>query len=96
MKQDCHDRMATLAAPASNLELLQLRTALDHPMFQPVRSMAIRRQLHVGQVVDYLDVRANQLPGCAGQPVAQGPGDRLPARPGDGENVHDLARRWMP
>ena len=96
MKQDCHDRMATLAARASDLELLQLRTALDHLMHQPTRTMAIRRHLHVGQLVDYLGVRANQLPGCARQPDGQGPGDRLPARPGDGENAHDLARRRMP
>ncbi len=88
MKQDWHDLMATLAAQASDLELLQLRTALDHLMLQPTRTMAIRRHLHVGQVVDYLDVRANQL--RKGRVIDFRP-DQVMV-----ENAHDLARRWMP
>lgn len=48
---DWHGLMSTLASQASDLELLQLRCALDHLMLQPNRIMAIRRHLHVGQEV---------------------------------------------
>ncbi len=88
MKQDWHDLMSTLASQASDLELLQLRTALDHLLLQPTRIMAIRRHLHVGQAVDYLDVRANQL--RKGRVIDFRP-DQVMV-----ECAHDLARRWMP
>ena len=41
---------------ASDLDLLRLRTAIDHLLQQPSRILAIRWQLHVGQVVDYLNL----------------------------------------
>lgn len=58
---DWHDLMSTLASQASDLELLQLRTALDHLLLQPNRIMAVRRHLHVGQEVGYFDVRDSKI-----------------------------------
>lgn len=53
--------MSTLATQATDLELLQLQTAVEHLLSQPVRMIGIRQQLHVGQTVQYLDVRDNRM-----------------------------------
>jgi hypothetical protein len=58
---DWHNLMSTLATQASDLELLQLQTAVEHLLMQPARMIAIRQQLHVGQTVQYLDVRDNRM-----------------------------------
>ena len=58
---DWHNLMSTLATQASDLELLQLQTAVEHLLSQPARMIAIRQQLHVGQTVQYLDVRDNRM-----------------------------------
>ena len=58
---DWHNLMSTLATQATDLELLQLQTAVEHLLSQPARMTAIRQQLHVGQTVQYLDVRDNRM-----------------------------------
>ncbi|MDD5334155.1 MAG: hypothetical protein PHS32_10440 [Rhodoferax sp.] len=58
---DWHNLMSTLATQATDLELLQLQTAVEHLLMQPSRMIAIRQQLHVGQTVQYLDVRDNRM-----------------------------------
>ena len=58
---DWHNLMSTLATQATDLELLQLQTAVEHLLMQPARMIAIRQQLHVGQTVQYLDVRGNRM-----------------------------------
>jgi hypothetical protein len=61
---DWHNLMSTLATQATDLELLQLQTAVEHLLMQPARMIAIRQQLHVGQTVQYLDVRDNRMHGA--------------------------------
>ena len=58
---DWQNLMSTLATQATDLELLQLQTAVEHLLSQPARMIAIRQQLHVGQSVQYLDVRDNHM-----------------------------------
>ncbi len=58
---DWHNLMSTLATQATDLELLQLQTAVEHLLSQPARVIAIRQQLHVGQTIQYLDVRDNRM-----------------------------------
>lgn len=84
---DWHDLMSTLASQASDLELLQLRTALDHLMLQPTRIMAVRRHLHVGQEIDYLDVRDNRM--RKGRVIEFKPDQLLI------HAAHDLKYRWI-
>ena len=60
MAMDLHEVMTSLQR-ASDLDLLRLRTAIDHPLQQPARILAIRRQLHAGQVVNYLSLRENRM-----------------------------------
>ena len=57
---DLHEVMTSLQR-ASDLDLLRLRTAIDHLLQQPARILAIRQQLHVGQVVDYLNPSLNRM-----------------------------------
>lgn len=61
---DWHNLMSTLATQATDLELLQLHTAVEHLLMQPSRMIEIRQQLHVGQAVQYLDVRNNRMHGA--------------------------------
>src|ERR1035437_9809085 len=61
IEMDWHNLMSTLATQASDLELLQLQTAVEHLLMQPARMIAIRQQLHVGQTVQFLDVRDNRM-----------------------------------
>lgn len=85
---DWHDLMSTLASQANDLELLQLRTALDHLMAQPSRIMAIRAHLHVGQEVEYLDIRDSRM--RKGRVIEFKPDQLLI------HAAHDLKYRWTP
>jgi hypothetical protein len=57
---ELHDLMSSLQK-AADLDLLRLRTAIDHLLQQPARIIAIRQHLHLGQEVNYLNMRENQL-----------------------------------
>ncbi len=84
---DWHDLMSTLASQACDLELLQLRTALDHLMLQPNRIMAVRRYLHIGQEVGYFDVRDSKI--HRGRVIEFKPDQLLV------QSLRDLKYRWM-
>ena len=45
---------------ACDLDLLRLRTAIDHLLHNPTRILAVRQRLHVGQDVDFWNLRDNQ------------------------------------
>ena len=85
---DWHDLMSTLASQASDLELLQLRTALDHLMLQPNRIMAVRRHLHIGQEVSFFDVRDSKMQ--HGRVIEFKPDQLLM------QSLRDLKYRWLP
>jgi len=55
-----HDLMSSLQQ-ASDLDLLRLRTAIDHLLMQPQRILAVRQRLNVGQQVDFWNLRENRL-----------------------------------
>ena len=57
---DLHDLMSALQQ-ASDLDLLRLRTAIDHLLQQPTRILAVRKRLNVGQEVDYWNLRENRM-----------------------------------
>jgi ribosome maturation factor RimP len=57
---DLHELMSSLQQ-TSDLELLRLRTAIDHLLQHPARIVAIRQRLHIGQEVDYLNLRENRM-----------------------------------
>lgn len=57
---DLHDLMNTLQQ-ASDLDLLRLRTAIDHLLMQPQRILAVRQRLQLGQEVDFWNLRENRL-----------------------------------
>jgi hypothetical protein len=46
---------------ASDLDLLRLRSAIDHLLHNPTRILAVRQRLHVGQEVDYWNLRDNRM-----------------------------------
>ena len=46
---------------ASDLDLLRLRTAIDHLLQNPTRILAVRQRLHVGQDVDFWNLRDNRM-----------------------------------
>lgn len=85
---DWHNLMSTISSQASDLELLKLRTALDHLMLQPNRIIAIRRHLHVGQTIEFLDVRDNTM--RQGRVIEFKPDQLLI------QAAQDLKFRWMP
>lgn len=58
---DLHELMSALASEASDLDLLRLRTAIDQLLMQPQRLLAVRSRLHVGQEVDFWNLRENRL-----------------------------------
>lgn len=87
-RMDWHNLMSTIASEASDLELLKLRTALDHLMLQPNRIIAIRRHLHVGQAIEFLDVRDNTM--RQGRVIEFKPDQLLI------QAAQDLKFRWMP
>ena len=57
---DLHDLMSSLQQ-ASDLDLLRLRTAIDHLLQSPTRILAVRQRLHVGQEVHYWNLRDNRM-----------------------------------
>jgi hypothetical protein len=46
---------------ASDLDLLRLRSAIDHLLHSPARILAVRQRLHVGQEVHYWNLRDNRM-----------------------------------
>lgn len=56
---DLHEVMNSLQH-ASDLDLLRLRTAIDHLLQNPTRILAVRQRLHVGQEVDFWNLRDNR------------------------------------
>lgn len=56
---DLHELMNSLQH-ASDLDLLRLRTAIDHLLQNPTRILAVRQRLHVGQEVDFWNLRDNR------------------------------------
>ena len=57
---DLHDLMSALQQ-ASDLDLLRLRTAIDHLLQHPKRILAVRQRLHLGQEVDCWNLRENRM-----------------------------------
>ena len=57
---DLHDLMSSLQQ-ASDLDLLRLRTAIDHLLQHPTRILAVRQRLQLGQDVYYWNLRDNQM-----------------------------------
>ena len=57
---DLQDAMHSLQN-ASDLDLLRLNTAIGHLLRNPARIMAIRRHLHLGQEVDFWNIRDQRL-----------------------------------
>jgi hypothetical protein len=57
---DLHDLMSHLQQ-ASDLDLLRLRTAIDHLLQSPTRILAVRQHLHVGQEVHFWNLRDNRM-----------------------------------
>lgn len=56
---DLHELMNSLQH-ASDLYLLRLRTAIDRLLQNPTRILALRQRLHVGQEVDFWNLRNNR------------------------------------
>jgi hypothetical protein len=57
---DLHTLMNTLES-APDLDLLRLRTAIDHLLQNPKRILAIRQQLHTGQEVEFWSLRDRRV-----------------------------------
>ena len=57
---DLHEVLSSLTH-ASDLNLLRLRTAIDHLLQQPARILAVRQRLHVGQEVDFWNLREDRM-----------------------------------
>jgi hypothetical protein len=57
---DLHELMSALEQ-ASNLDLLRLRTAIDYLLQHPTRILTVRQRLHLGQEVDYWNLRENRM-----------------------------------
>jgi hypothetical protein len=57
---DLHNLMSSLQQ-ASDLDLLRLRTAIDHLLNSPTRILAVRQRLHVGQEIHFWNLRDNRL-----------------------------------
>ncbi|MCC6473915.1 MAG: hypothetical protein IT514_09240 [Burkholderiales bacterium] len=55
-----HEMMSSLQQ-ASDLDLLRLRTAIDHLLMQPQRIPAVRRELQLDHEVDFWNLRENRL-----------------------------------
>ena len=45
---------------ACDLDLLRLRTAIDHLLQNPTRILAVRQRLHLGQEVNFWNLRENR------------------------------------
>ncbi len=46
---------------ACDLDLLRLRTAIDHLLQNSMRILAVRQRLHVGQEIDFWNLRDNRM-----------------------------------
>ena len=57
---DLHEVMSSLQR-ASDIDLLRLRSAIDHLLQSPSRILAMRQQLHLGQEVHFWNLQANRL-----------------------------------
>jgi hypothetical protein len=57
---DLHDLMNALQQ-APDLDLLRLRTAIDHLLQSPTRLLAVRQRLQLGQEVDFWNLRDNRM-----------------------------------
>jgi len=57
---DLHELMSALQR-ATDLDLLRLRAGIDHLLQHPARILAVRQRLHVGQEVDYWQLRENRM-----------------------------------
>ena len=57
---DLQDAMLSLQK-ANDLDLLRLHTAIGHLLRDPVRIMAIRRHLHLGQEVNFWNTRTQKM-----------------------------------
>jgi len=57
---DLHDLMSELRQ-APDLDLLRLRTAIDHLLQSPSRILAVRQHLHLGQEVHFWNLRDNRM-----------------------------------
>lgn len=57
---DLHELMNSLQH-ACDIDLLRLRTAIDHLLQHPPRILAVRQRLHLGQGVDYWSLHDNRL-----------------------------------
>ena len=60
MDTDLHDLMSSLQR-ATDLDLLRLRTAIDHLLHSPARILAVRQHLHLGQEVYFWNLHHNRL-----------------------------------
>ena len=56
---DVHELMNALQH-ACDLDLLRLRTAIDHLLQSPTRILAVRQHLQVGQQVHFWNLRDNR------------------------------------
>ncbi len=57
---DLNELMSALQQ-ATDLDLLRLRTGIDHLLQHPARILAVRQRLHVGQEIDYWQLRENRM-----------------------------------
>ena len=57
---DLHDLMSALQQ-APDLDLLRLRTAIDHLLQSPPRILAVRQRLQLGQEVHFWNLRDNRM-----------------------------------
>ena len=57
---DLHDLMSELRQ-APDLDLLRLRTAIDHLLQSPSRILAVRQHLHLGQEIHFWNLRDNRM-----------------------------------
>lgn len=57
---DLHDLMSSLQQ-ASDLDLLRLRTAIDHLLQSPTRLLAVRQRLQLGQEIHFWNLRDNRM-----------------------------------
>lgn len=57
---DLHGLMSDLQQ-ASDLDLLRLRTAIDHLLQTPTRILAVRQHLRLGQEVHFWNLRDNRM-----------------------------------
>lgn len=55
-----HDLMSELRQ-APDLDLLRLRTAIDHLLQSPSRILAVRQHLHLGQEIHFWNLRDNRM-----------------------------------